>query len=68
MGELLVQSYKGLWDHKGSVPTVLQEGAREPVAGWVLSTTCVLAKPAEQKGCGVKEPRGGLEDRVPAVS
>lgn len=39
MGELLVQSYKGLWDHKGSVPTVLQEGAREPVAGWVLSTT-----------------------------
>lgn len=40
MGELLVRSYKGLlWDCKGSVPTVLQEGAGEPVAEWIFSTT-----------------------------
>lgn len=38
MGELLVQP-KGLWDYKGSIPTAPQGGAREPVAGWDLSTT-----------------------------
>lgn len=62
MGELLVQSHKGLWDCKGSVLTGHQEGAREPVAGWVLSPTCVIAN------VDLKLSRWNLLSRRAAVS
>ena len=79
MGELLVRSYKGLlWDCKGSVPTVLQEGARGPVLCSSSHSPCVIANVDLQHSRGdhslcrravvSRNPEAAWRAGVPAVS